>query len=211
MRHAVTKTMAGTYWKLIHLNFIPLVYDFFLYLHHYETTFSENTVYQRIYLNWLCEAPSFSQASSKNSLQILSFASLNFRLWIYPWLRKVEEGSDSLRRKLGLYLSRFVPELFFAFKNKDYEIAVVIIVDDVLIIAEKLKAHNFISSVKSQCKLGTIAFFLFNRSHFIQDTDFAIHIHRESNLKSLISFPISYRRPENSNATYLCLYLQIPF
>ena len=75
---------------------------------------------------------------------------------------------------------------------------VVKIVDDVLITAEKHKANSFISSVKSQYKLGTIAFgpgsFLFNGLQIIQDTDFTIRIHGDSKLESLNCFPIDRRR-----------------
>ena len=85
-----------------------------------------------------------------------------------------------------------------ALKNNRLEIVVVKIVDDVLITSERNKANSFLSSVKSQYKLGTIAFrpssSLFNGLKIIQDTDFTIRIQSECKLESLSYFPIDHRR-----------------
>ena len=76
-----------------------------------------------------------------------------------------------------------------------------------MITGEKHKASNFISSVKSQYKLGTVGFgartFLYNGLRIMQDTDLTIRIHSDSKLESLVCFPID-RWPEDK-----CLKLQI--
>ena len=113
---------------------------------------------------------------------------------------KWQEHSDTPLRNLGLSQSRFVPILFFKFQNNQLKIVVVKIDGDVLITVEKHKANSFISSMKSQYKLGTIAFgpvsFLFNGLQIIQDTDFTIRIHVDSKLESLNCFPIDRRRKQ---------------
>lgn len=57
------------------------------------------------------------------------------------------------------------------------------IFNGILITAEKHMANHFISSVKYQYKLGTIAFisdpFIFRGSKFIQDTELTIRIHED--------------------------------
>ena len=71
------------------------------------------------------------------------------------------------------------------------------IVDDVLITAKRDKTEKFISSVKSQYKLGTAAYgpgsFQFNGLCILQYTNFATHIHGDSKLESLGCFPIDLR------------------
>ena len=111
---------------------------------------------------------------------------------------KLQEHSDTLLRNLGSFQSRFFPQLFFAFKHNRLEIVVVKIVDDLLITAEKCKASNFISSLKSQYTLGTIAFgpgsFLFNGLQILQDRDFTKRTHGDSKFESLSCLPIDRRR-----------------
>ena len=93
------------------------------------------------------------------------------------------------------------PSVVFEFKNDQFEIVVVNIVDDVLITAEKRKENNFILSAKSQYTLGTIGLLpdsvLFNGLQIMQDTDFTIRLHGDSKLESLICIPVESHRRRN--------------
>ena len=79
------------------------------------------------------------------------------------------------------------------------------IVDDVLITAKRDKTEKFISSVKSQYKLGTIAYgpgsFPFNGLCIIRDTNFTTRIHGDSKLESLSGIPIDRRRRKQITET----------
>ena len=84
-----------------------------------------------------------------------------------------QEHSDTLLQNFRLSQSRFVPQLFFAFKNNRLEIVIVKIIDDFLITAERHITNSFISSVKSQYTFGTIEFG--PGSFYPTDINFARH------------------------------------
>ena len=118
---------------------------------------------------------------------------------------KWQEHSDSLFVNLGLSQSRFIPQLFCSFKINCLDMVAVKIVDDILITAKREKTNEFISSVKSKYKLGTIAHvpgsFLFNGLYITQDNNFVTRIHGDSKLESLCCFPIDRRRRKQVTET----------
>ena len=89
---------------------------------------------------------------------------------------KCQKHCDSLFLNMGLCQSRFVPQLFYALKDRDLGTMVVKVDDDddVIITGKRSKVQNFISSIKLQYELGTIVFghgsFLFYEHQIIQDT-----------------------------------------
>ena len=106
---------------------------------------------------------------------------------------------------LGVSQSRFIPQLFYAFKNNCVGIVDVNIVDDILSITKKEKTNKFIFSLKIQYKLRKIAHgsgsLVFNRLYIVQDNNFVTPILGESKLESLNCFPIDRIRHKQVTET----------
>ena len=88
--------------------------------------------------------------SSRMSIEIFILACANLCIWT------CQEQRDSLFLSLGLFKSRFAPQLFYQFINNQLDIIAVKIVNDVLITGRKKKVEDFISAVKQHYELGTI-------------------------------------------------------